>query len=556
MAQATVRKPTVAMNSASMAKALQYGDDISISTGNYRAVAHGLSWPDRMKGAGMGGSIIQVETVAPRRTELKSAVSVVSDPSETSVSPERTSNKSRELLFLASGGVGSTVLSLASLWFAAVTSGFPGMWVYEALAVLLVIRVAYFLTRGPKSILSTYGIRKRAFGVLVDETAIGIALLAACFVMAWPVDRLGAGTFLICNFILQFCLMSLSRLVINLMVKRDRLDGRTVATAHQALIIGSGPRARKVADMVLSSPEMSTQLIGFLDYHRKGLWRYCDVPLVGHPDSLERIVANGQVDALFWALEPTDTSSSQIVLDTAEKMGVSVFVMPNVYDPKLARIRPSSINGMPMMVYRSEPEGNAALLAKSIIDRIGAVAGIVFFAPIMAIVATIIKLDSKGPVFFTQTRSGVNGKRFSLLKFRTMCSDAENKQRELLEKNEMSGPVFKMKQDPRITPVGRFLRKYSIDELPQFFNVLRGEMSLVGPRPPLPREVSRFEPWQHRKLSVKPGLTCLWQVNGRNEIDFEEWMRLDLRYIDNWSLWLDAKILAKTLPAVMKGSGR
>jgi lipopolysaccharide/colanic/teichoic acid biosynthesis glycosyltransferase len=174
----------------------------------------------------------------------------------------------------------------------------------------------------------------------------------------------------------------------------------------------------------------------------------------------------------------------------------------------------------------------------------------------MIAAAIAIKIDSRGPVFFKQTRSGINGKTFKLWKFRTMENDAEKKKAELLEKNEMSGPVFKISDDPRVTKVGRFLRKYSIDEFPQFLNVLRGDMSLVGPRPALPSEVAGFEPWQHRKLSVKPGLTCLWQADGRNSIDFEDWMKMDLKYIDNWSLWEDTKIIARTIPTVLKGSGK
>jgi exopolysaccharide biosynthesis polyprenyl glycosylphosphotransferase len=343
-------------------------------------------------------------------------------------------------------------------------------------------------------------------------------------------------------------------LVIHHLAERDRTDGQVKTAVQQALIVGSGRNAKKVADMLLNSPELDTRLIGFLDFHRQGFWRYRDVPLVGHPETLREVIANAQVDAIFWAVEPEDMARTE-VLAVAEQMGVRVVVMPSMYDPELARIRPSYVNGMPAMVYRSDPEDQVALMGKSLMDRIGAVFGLIVFSPIIFITALAIKLTSRGPVFFKQTRTGVNGKHFPLYKFRTMCCDAEVKKEDLLHKNEMSGPVFKIKRDPRVTKVGRFLRKYSIDEIPQFLNVLRGEMSLVGPRPPLPSEVSRFEPWQHRKLSVKPGLTCLWQINGRNAIDFEEWMRLDLQYIDNWSLWLDAKIIARTIPAVMKGSG-
>jgi len=210
---------------------------------------------------------------------------------------------------------------------------------------------------------------------------------------------------------------------------------------------------------------------------------------------------------------------------------------------------------MPALVYRSVPENRAALYLKSLFDKIGALVGLTLALPIMLVTALLIRLESKGPVFFKQWRTGENGKPFKLYKFRTMCVDAEDRKKSLADQNEMSGPVFKISKDPRITTVGRFLRKYSIDELPQFINILKGEMSLVGPRPPLPSEVSNYQPWQHRKLSIKPGVTCLWQVNGRNTVDFDEWMRLDLEYIDNWSLALDAKILLRTVPTVPKGTG-
>jgi exopolysaccharide biosynthesis polyprenyl glycosylphosphotransferase len=176
-------------------------------------------------------------------------------------------------------------------------------------------------------------------------------------------------------------------------------------------------------------------------------------------------------------------------------------------------------------------------------------------APVMAIVAALIKLESRGPVFFRQVRSGLNGRRFVLLKFRSMAHDAERQKVALEEKNEMSGPVFKMRNDPRVTWVGALLRRTSLDELPQLWNVLRGDMSLVGPRPPLPSEVQQYQRWQRRRLSMKPGLTCLWQVNGRNQVDFDQWMKLDMEYIDNWSLGLDFKILARTIPAVLFSRG-
>lgn len=197
------------------------------------------------------------------------------------------------------------------------------------------------------------------------------------------------------------------------------------------------------------------------------------------------------------------------------------------------------------------------MMVKRVIDFAGAAVLILIFGVPMLIVALAIKLTSPGPVLFRQLRSGLNGKPFTMLKFRSMVTDAEQRRHELEVLNEMSGPVFKVTNDPRVTPLGRFLRRYSIDEWPQLFNVLRGEMSLVGPRPLPVDEVKRFDDLAHRRrLSVKPGLTCLWQVSGRNNVrDFREWVRLDLEYIDNWSLWLDLKILLRTIPAVLSGTG-
>ena len=462
----------------------------------------------------------------------------------------------RRTLLLTSGQTGSSVLSLGVFASACASAGLSGGWLLQALAALVVIQVWYFHTRGPQPVLTRYKIRRRARRLVVDEGKIAVVFLGVCYVMSWPLPVMVALGFVAANFVSQFCLMSVSRLVIKRLARFDQAAGLANIMASKAIIVGTGEYAKKIADKICDSPEMDTQLVGFLDFARQGYWRYRDIPLVGHPDSLAGIVANSQIDALFWAVEPEDVSRSWKLMETAEKMGVRVFVMSNMYQPKVARVRPTFVNGMPAMVYRSEPESHLPLLGKKIMDKLGALLGLLVAAPVMAIVAAIVKLDSRGPVLFQQTRLGLNGRPFKMLKFRTMCSDAEDKKNDLLHKNEMSGPVFKIKSDPRVTRVGRVLRKYSLDELPQFINVLKGEMSLVGPRPPLPQEVSRFEPWQHRKLSVTPGLTCLWQVNGRNNIDFEDWVRLDLQYIDNWSLWLDTKIIVKTVPAVFKGSGQ
>jgi exopolysaccharide biosynthesis polyprenyl glycosylphosphotransferase len=215
-----------------------------------------------------------------------------------------------------------------------------------------------------------------------------------------------------------------------------------------------------------------------------------------------------------------------------------------------------SLFGYPLVHFEQTVDHLEWTIFKRLFDVIVSSLALVMFMPVFLIVGVVIKGTSPGPVFFRQTRCGLNGRRFTLYKFRTMVVDADARLQELMASNEMSGPAFKMNNDPRLTPVGHILRRYSLDELPQLWNVLRGDMSLVGPRPPLDREVAQYENWHRRRLSMRPGLTCLWQVSGRNTISqFDEWMRLDLNYIENWSFWLDLKILLKTVPVVVSGAG-
>jgi len=223
---------------------------------------------------------------------------------------------------------------------------------------------------------------------------------------------------------------------------------------------------------------------------------------------------------------------------------------------KFSRAKQTDLGGFPLLTFESTPDRLWCLLIKRLFDAVSSGIALLVLAPIFAIIAIIIKATSKGPVFFRQKRCGLNGRTFILYKFRTMVEGAEARLDELIKHNEMNGPVFKMENDPRLTRVGKFLRKTSLDELPQLWNVFKGEMSLVGPRPPIPKEVEQYDNWQRRRLSMRPGIICLWQVNGRNRIvDFNEWARLDLEYIDNWSLGLDFKILLKTIPAVLFARG-
>jgi exopolysaccharide biosynthesis polyprenyl glycosylphosphotransferase len=244
-------------------------------------------------------------------------------------------------------------------------------------------------------------------------------------------------------------------------------------------------------------------------------------------------------------------------IHACELEGVEAWLIADFFKTQISRTSFDDFYGQPVMVFRTTPDNSWQSALKRPFDIIGSAAVLSVLSPFYLVVALLIKFTSPGPVLFRQQRSGLNGRPFTIYKFRTMATDAEARKQELASRNEMRGPVFKITNDPRVTPIGRFLRRYSIDEFPQFFNVLRGEMSLVGPRPLPVDEVKRFDDFSHRRrLSVKPGLTCTWQISGRNNvIDFNDWVRLDLEYIDNWSLWLDMKIICRTVPAVLGGVG-
>lgn len=289
-----------------------------------------------------------------------------------------------------------------------------------------------------------------------------------------------------------------------------------------------------------------------------------DIEVVGSHDVINEPVSSlvdklhqHSVSRVVFAVNHSHFARIEEAVLACETEGVEAWLSADFFQTAIARPTFDVMGGKLMLVFHTTPDVSWALWIKDIVDRVGAFLIILLTLPVWLAAVIGIKLSSPGPVLFTQERAGRSGRTFRMFKFRTMCVDAEAKQKELEKQNQMSGPVFKVKHDPRIFPLGRWLRRLSIDELPQLLNVLRGEMSLVGPRPLPIYEIARIEKHaQRRRLSVKPGLTCLWQVMGRNKItSFEEWVALDLRYIDNWSLWLDLRILAQTLPAVLRGSG-
>lgn len=274
-------------------------------------------------------------------------------------------------------------------------------------------------------------------------------------------------------------------------------------------------------------------------------------------ENLLNLLHEHSANAVMLSAKHTAFGQVEKAIQLCELEGVEVCLLADFFKTAISQTALDDFMGRPVMVFRTVPEASWQALTKQVLDFVLAGVGLILLSPLFLVLAVIIKGTSKGPVLFRQQRCGLNGRPFMMLKFRSMVLDAEAQKEGLASQNEMSGPVFKLTNDPRVTPIGRLMRKWSVDELPQLINVLLGDMSIVGPRPLPVDEVKRFDDLAHRRrLSVKPGLTCLWQISGRNNItDFRDWVRLDLEYIDNWSLWLDFKILFLTIPAVLSGSG-
>jgi exopolysaccharide biosynthesis polyprenyl glycosylphosphotransferase len=323
-----------------------------------------------------------------------------------------------------------------------------------------------------------------------------------------------------------------------------RHRARTGKEVTDVILVGSEERNAEFAALLEEHPEWSLRVTAKLDPNGNLLK---ELPVLLH---------NYPVGCVVFNVSQTAFSEIEKAILVCEVEGVEAWLVADFVKTSIARASVDDFYGKPLLIFSTTPEISWQLVCKRLIDIVGGILALAIFGPlIMLPAAMIIKFTSPGPILFRQKRSGLHGRLFTMYKFRSMVTNAEMLRAELEAFNEMSGPVFKMEEDPRITPFGRFLRKTSIDELPQLWNVLAGDMSLVGPRPPIPREVQHYDPWHRRRLSMKPGLTGIWQISGRNRISFEQWMKLDMQYIDNWSLWLDFKILARTIPAVLMGLG-
>ena len=321
----------------------------------------------------------------------------------------------------------------------------------------------------------------------------------------------------------------------------------------RVLVVGDNSAGRMIMQSIAHQPHLGYQVVGFVamapgpDFGR--------FKRLGTVEDLSNVCQLQAIDEVIIALPAAFHREILSVRDHCQRDGLRFKLVPDLFELSLNRVELDAINGIPLLSVKATAIQGWNRFTKRALDVALAGLGLTVFAPLWALIALAIRLDSPGPVLFRQERVGRDESRFQVLKFRSMRQDADHIVHELLPQNEATGPLFKMRNDPRLTRVGRVLRRWSLDELPQLWNVLRGEMSIVGPRPPLPREVDQYEPWHRRRLEVAPGLTGLWQVSGRSEVPFHDMVRLDLQYIRNWSLALDLEILLRTIPAVLSTRG-
>jgi exopolysaccharide biosynthesis polyprenyl glycosylphosphotransferase len=378
-------------------------------------------------------------------------------------------------------------------------------------------------------------------------------ILATAAINLLPKVSLGS-PFIVSFFSLNAGVILLGRISLRSVLKFIRLKGYNY---RQILLVGRNPRAEEILGSIQANPQFGVKILGFVDAPQKdNCSLYCEQPVLGDLKDLESMLSRIVVDELIVTL-PVKSFYDEIlnIIRTCEKTGVEVKIPSDLFKLSHSKSTISTCFGQRMIEFYTSPRMQLQLVIKRALDLTISMAALVGLFPLFIAAALAIKLNSAGPVFFVQKRVGYNGRVFNMYKFRTMHTNAPEMKRLVQHLNEMDGPVFKILDDPRITSVGRLLRRSSIDELPQLVNVLMGNMSLVGPRPPVPEEVEKYRLDYRRRLSIKPGLTCTWQISGRNKINFERWMEMDQKYIDEWSLWLDLKILTKTIPAVLLQRG-
>jgi exopolysaccharide biosynthesis polyprenyl glycosylphosphotransferase len=387
--------------------------------------------------------------------------------------------------------------------------------------------------------------------VVLRDTFRQCFLGAICLVVAEYMLRLDLSRFFVALFgTYAWILLCLFRINAARVIGAVR---KQFGTAHFVMVLGSNERARHVGEALERSADYSIRLMGFLDDESGQValaQTYKKYPLSGLPELLRELV----IDEIIFAVDSQRLRELEDVFLLCDEEGVRTRVAVDFFPHVNSEVYLDSLGAIPLLTFSAAPHDEIRLLVKRITDVVLAGAALALLLPFMLLIVLLIKLTSPGPAIFRQERCGLNGRRFTFYKFRSMSDNAEELKASLVHLSSKS-TAFKIPNDPRITRLGRFLRKFSIDEWPQLWNVFKGEMSLVGPRPAVPEEVKLYQRWQRRRLRMRPGLTCLWTLAGRDALDFETWMKMDMQYIDSWSLALDWKIILGTIPRVLTGKG-
>lgn len=391
---------------------------------------------------------------------------------------------------------------------------------------------------------------EQIYRVVNATTKMTVLMLAITFVFN---PRVYSRAMLVEVGILTILLMGLVRAVEGTLLTHLRARGIGL---NRVVIVGAGEVGRTVMRAIVARPDLGYRCIGFVDDNpRKAHTDIGPFKALGPLQNLPTIIEQEQVDEVIITLPWMYHRKIMSIVRECERRRARARIVPDLFQMSLSQVNVEDLGGVPLIGVREVSISKGALLVKRVMDVGGAIVGLTLGAPLFILISLAIRLDSPGPVFFRQTRVGVGGRRFEMYKFRSMVKGAEEEQEVLAALNEADGPIFKIRDDPRLTRVGRLLRRTSLDELPQLVNVLRGEMSLVGPRPPLPNEVEKYQEWHKKRLEAPPGMTGLWQVSGRSHLSFDEMVLLDIYYIENWSPWLDFKILVRTIPQVLLGKG-
>lgn len=416
---------------------------------------------------------------------------------------------------------------------------------------LLIIPIWYILLK----IINLQNSQKnKAYSIVIIEytliAVLGISILFI-FIFWFKLESISRVAILIFG-ITDLILHSTLKIIIISIQKKNTLKGKNTKNA----LIYADKSSVDFIEKIIEAKQYGYNIFAIVSNDEIITNKYNSLfKILNLQHDINKFLEENEIDDVIYCKENIKSTEIRDLVYSCEEIGVNFQLQSELFSLIASKSQLNYLNETPVLSINSTSTDYFALSIKKIIDYIISFFALIVSFPIMLIIALAIKIESKGPIFFKQTRVGLRGRKFTMYKFRTMVDNAEKLKKQLEKHNEVDGPVFKIKKDPRITKVGAFLRKTSLDEFPQFLNVISGQMSIVGPRPPIPEEVKQYERWQLRRLSMKPGITCIWQVSGRNNISFEQWMKMDLQYIDNWSLRLDIMLIIKTINTVFKRTG-